>query len=98
MREHKQVICKTLEGNKFEVDEKIAPFVQRLCDAGIKTWVSCQWEGPQSKKYPAYINPCIPEHGYISSTPEEMAKVLGLKKWQWRQYNGVLWLHRSLVK
>ena len=101
---HKQVICTTKAGEKIEVDEKIAPFVQILWDNDIETWVSCQWEGSENKKFPAYINPLCPrnlspEVEYTPrATPMEMAGILSLKRSQWRQYNGVLWLHRSLVE
>ena len=101
---HKQVICTTSAGEKIEVDEKIAPFVQRLWDNGVKTWVSCQWDGSENKKFPAYINPryyreISAEADYTPyATPIEMATILGLKRNQWRQYNGVLWLHRDLLE
>ena len=94
---HEQAICTTLIGEQIEVDELLAPYIQRLWDAGITTWTSCQWDGPKDKKYPAYINPNVPNEPR-PATPEEMAKVLGLEQGQWRQYNGVLWLHRSLVQ
>ena len=81
---HKQSFCTTQQGEKILVDEKLSTFIQMLWDAGIKTWTSCQWEGPSEKKYPAYINPCIPVDSGISaydwSTPEEMASILGLER------------------
>lgn len=94
---HKQVICITKNGSEIEVDEKIAPYIQKLWDNGVYTWTSCQWDGDKNKKYPAYINPCLPKPYHIPASPEEMARILGLERSQWRQYNGVIWLHRSLV-
>ena len=101
MARHKQSICTTLDGKKIWVDEQLAPFIQKLWDAGVKTWTSCQWDGFPDKVYPAYINPCVPpsRKGQACdwSSPDEMAEILGLERWQWRSRNGVLWLHRSLI-
>ena len=38
---HKQVICTTKAGEKIEVDEKIAPFVQKLWDNEVDRKLSC---------------------------------------------------------
>ncbi len=55
----------------------------------------------QIREYPAHINPSFPVDKGISSqdwsNPEEMTSILDLEHWQWRNRNGVLWLHRSLV-
>lgn len=69
----------------FEVDVGVRVAVQRLYDAGIYTWMSCQWEGPPTKKFPAYINP----RGVCNL--HEMAEIIGLRRGNYRVRNGVLW-------
>lgn len=91
MTRHPQVICTSLSGEEIEIDERIAPFVQRLWDAGVKTWMSCQYDGLHSKLYPAYIN----ADGTCAA--ERMAEILKLERWQWRNYRGVLWLHKDVI-
>lgn len=95
---HEQVEITFEEANcKISVDSKIGEAVRRVIAAGLNTWTSCEQEGPADKKFPAYINP----HGPIKDripltrvgTPAEMAKAVGLKKGQWRQFNGVLWFN-----
>jgi hypothetical protein len=93
MAKHPQVICITLSGEEIEVDVQIAPYVQRLWNKGVETCASCQWDGSPNKSYPAYINGT---NGFFPV--EQMAKILGFERWQWRKRNGVLWLHKDLVK
>lgn len=90
MTRHTQVICTTLAGERIAIDEKIAPFVQRLWNAGMETWTSCQWDGSPNKTYPAYINS-------NSCSAKQMAEILGLERWQWKSRNDVLWLHKDMV-
>lgn len=66
-----------------EVDELVAPFIERIWKAGITTWTSCQYA--DSGAFPMYINDG-------RGLGREMAKVLGLKRGEYRIKNGVLWL------
>jgi hypothetical protein len=54
---HRQVAVGRPDLNvKFSVDEGVAIAIQRLLDAGYRTLHSCQWDGPETKTFPAYIN------------------------------------------
>lgn len=66
-----------------EVDELVAPFIERIWKAGITTWTSCQHA--DSGAFPMYINS---GDGF----GKEMAKALGLKRGEYLIKNGVLWL------
>jgi hypothetical protein len=90
----------TVDGITVEVDSNIAEHVRKLLAAGFRTDVSCEGTGPSKNKYRSYINPCCHcpsgpcgfEHLKVG-TPREMAECLGLKKGEWRGYNGVLWFN-----
>lgn len=96
---HRQVPVEGFWG-RIECDEGVAEAVRLILSAGYRTWVSCQWSGPG--KFPAYINPHGPrwddpsaQDGAIDRYPEptlkEMADIIGLKRGEWRGYNGVIW-------
>jgi hypothetical protein len=84
-----------VDGRTILVDEGVAFAVTRVLQAGYRTTVSCQWEGPSNKKFPAYINPqcvdVVSEFAHLPiGTGKEMADAIGLKKGEYRIYNGVI--------
>ena len=99
---HKQVRV-TVGNMSAEVDELLVPCIKKLWEHGLWTWVSCQQEGPDTKKFPMYINPFgLPEgntlpEGFRYTHAEEMKRCLGIKNGESRVYNGVLWLPKGFL-
>ena len=93
---HKQTTV-TSKGIKIKVDADIAHAVRKILRAGYRTDVSCQATGPETKKFRAYINPCCIAHSEFAHLPiasvDKMAEILGLKKGEYRGYNGVIWFN-----
>jgi len=60
---HETKILKTSDGQSIDIDIKIAPLIEAIWNAGIKTTFSCEQE--EDKKM-----------AYIQFTPEELPKFL----------------------
>lgn len=87
----------------IECDEGVAGAVRRCLLAGMKTAYSCQWDGARIKKFPAYINPWgdCPNQAIDrlpAFEPHDMAEAIGLRRDEWRQYNGVIWFRPFVTK
>lgn len=94
---HRQVNVKVGKIS-VSVDEGVSFAVTQILRAGFRTQYSCQWEGPADKKFPAYINPLcenLTGNKEIDKLPiptgQQMADCIGLKKGEYRIFNGVIW-------
>lgn len=80
---HRQVRVEA-GGKVADVDELVAPFIERLWRAGLPTLYSCQFAS--RGKFPMYINPG--PGGDVGA----MVRALGLQRGEYAVRNGVLWL------